>query len=312
MNKKIIIAGILFTALLNAGCNSFVARKDSRQIVKFKDLQLDNKTHELTLYKVNYPDNRVEKDKFYEDFTTLLSKMSIYKKDINIIIPLELKKDIEKFGDKELSGEQIGFEKHSYLLDEEDKKMIDEKIKVDFPKNTGSVQKYLNKQVAYWYNYLGEGANYKPNSFYTEFDKIKLIERVFANKKDLVELFKLHHKDFAIEVSSEDTYEVKNLDSPIYLHVNNKIDGDLKNIKSKIIIVDKELDSPVISGKILLVEGKTVENIKDYKINTVVKEFDNPLFLIKELGEDKGIKLNNLSNFTIKNIKKDSKLGSER
>ena len=99
--------------------------------------------------------------------------MVAYNKDINLIIPLELYKDLLNLQKREVrEGEKIYY-KQAYSLTEEEKEFIDSKVDVETPDNTGSVQKYLNKQVAYWYDYLKKPQEYDSKKYYTELIRIE-------------------------------------------------------------------------------------------------------------------------------------------
>ena len=167
MKKSIAIAGILLAMVLSTGCGRFVARKDENQIVTFKNSEIKKDFYTVKLYRLNYPKSPYEKDEFYKKFDVLASKMVAHKKDINLVIPFELYEDFLNLKKSEVRTGEKTFGKPAYTLSQEDIKLIDEKVKVDYPKDAGSTQKYLNKQVAYWYEYLKRGYEYDKGKYYT-------------------------------------------------------------------------------------------------------------------------------------------------
>lgn len=298
--KKIfsIFIVILFSILLSS-CGSIVARKDKSQIVEFtnKDIKPDN--YKILLYKLKYPDTPYEKDKFYEEFDILTSKMLVYKKDLNLIIPLEFYKDLKNLQKREVrEGEKV-FYKQAYSLTNEDKKIIDEKVKVDTPNNVGDTQIYLNKQVAYWYDYLKKSDEYESTRYYTELDKDRIVDEVFENRKLFSNISFLIDDNYALEIGENELEEIKELDFPIYLE--KYYDSiEIEKLKSKIIIINDGSEDRVIPGKILLIVGKNVNNVKDYTFYTEVKEISSPLLLLSILDKENSLKVKELKNFSIK------------
>lgn len=302
MNRKIIIAGAVLALLLNVGCSSFVARKDKSQIVQFKNSQIDKDKYTIKFYKLEYPKTPIEKDKFYEEFDILTSKMVAYKKDINLIIPFEFYQDLLHLKEREVREEEKVFYKQSYALDENEKKIIDEKVNVAYPVNSGSVQEYLNKQVAYWYDYLGKGKEYNKNTYYTELDKERLINEVFEIRKRFSNTCFLIENDYALEVNDKNIIVGSNVGFPLYMKTN-KIDvNELSQLKPKIYIISGNVEDTLIPNKILLIDGKIVENVKDYEIDTIVEDVLSPLTLLKLLDENDGLKLKDIQDFSVKKI----------
>lgn len=302
MNKKIIITGAILTLLLNAGCTSFVARKDKSQIVQFKNSQIDKDKDTIKFYRLEYPKTPAEKDKFYEEFDILTSKMVAYKKDINLIIPFEFYQDLLHLKERQVREEEKIFYKQSYALDDDEKKIIDDKVNVSYPANSGNVQEYLNKQVAYWYEYLGKGKEYDKNNYYTELDKDRLINEVFEIRKRFSNTCFLIEDDYALEVNDKNIVKGSEVGFPLYMKTNTIDVKELSQLKPKIYIVSGDVEDTLIPNKILLINGKVVENIKDYEVETTVENIISPLALIKILDEIDGLKLKNIQDFNVKKV----------
>lgn len=293
---------LLALVLLTTSCGSIVARKDKSQIVKFENSKIVADRYDITFYKIIYPENPHDKDKFYEQFDILTSKMVAYGKDINMIIPLELYKDLLNLQKREVrEGEKIYY-KQAYSLTEEEKKFIDSKINVSTPNDAGEIQKYLNKQVAYWYDYLKKPEKYDGTRYYTELDKDRVVDEVFENRKFFSNTVFAVVDDLVIEVTENELEEVKDIPYPLYLATDSIPMEKLEGVDSKIIVLDGKLEDTVIPEKITLINNLKVENIKDYEISTNIIDIDNPLNLIPVIEEYQGLKLKDIQKFDIKHV----------
>lgn len=300
MKKKALF--LLALVLLTTSCGSIVARKDKSQIVKFENSRIVADSYDITFYNILYPEKPYDKDKFYEQFDVLTSKMVAYNKDINLIIPLELYKDLLNLQKREVrEGEKIYY-KQAYSLTEEEKEFIDSKVDVETPDNTGSVQKYLNKQVAYWYDYLKKPQEYDSKKYYTELDKDRIVDEVFENRKFFSNTVFAVANDLVVGVTEDELEEIKDLPYPLYLKTDSIPVDKLKEVKSKIILVEGKVEDTVIPEKIVLIDNLTVENVKDYEITTKILDIDNPLNLIQNVDEYQDLKLKNIQKFDIKYV----------
>lgn len=298
--KKILLF-LLTLLILTTGCGSIVARKDKSQIIKFENSKLVDGNYDITFYKILYPETPYEKDKFYEQFDILTSKMVAYGKDINLIIPLELYKDLKNLQKREVrEGEKV-FYKQAYSLTEEEKEKIDSKVNVDTPNDAGTIQKYLNKQVAYWLDYLKRPQEYDSKRYYTELDKDRIVEEVFENRKFFSNTCFAIENDYVLEVSEEELEEGGKLGFPLYFK-GNYIPNELENLASKIYVIEGEIEDTVIPEKLLLIDKKVVENIKDYRIKTEIIDVENPLTLISKLDEYENLKIKDMLNFNVKHV----------
>lgn len=300
MKKKIVF--LLALTLLTTSCGSIVARKDKSQIVKFENSMIVADDYNIIFYNILYPEKPHDKDKFYEQFDVLTSKMVAYGKDINLIIPLELYKDLLNLQKREVrEGEKIYY-KQAYSLTDEEKEFIDSRVDVKTPTDAGNIQKYLNKQVAYWYDYLKKPQEYDPTKYYTELDKDRVVDEVFENRKFFSNTVFAVVDDLVVGVSEEELEEVKDMQYPLYLKVDTIPKDKLTDLKSKIIVVEGEVEDSVIPEKILLIDNLTVKNIKDYEISTKIIDIDNPLNLIPNVEEYQDLKLKDIQKFDIKYV----------
>ena len=301
MRKEIVAASFLLV-LLGASCDKFVPRKDKTQIVKFQNLDIKKENHILKLYKIEYPDTPQEQDKFYEDFEILASKMAIYKKDINMIIPVKMYQDLQNLRKRNVrEGEKIYY-KPAYSLDESEKQFIDKNINVSYPSDAGPTQKYINKQMAYWYKYINKENLYEKNKYYTELDKAKIVADIMDSRNNTSETSTLVQNDFAIEVDYNNLSAGNQTGLPLYIKTNSVDVEKLKALTTDVIIVDGNIKEEVIPNKILLIQGKTTKNIKDYPITTEVESVKTPLELISKLELDNDLKLEDIEKFTVQNI----------
>ena len=300
MRKKILC--LLALIFVTTSCGSIVARKDKSQIVKFENSKIVADKYNITFYKIIYPENPHDKDIFYEQFDVLTSKMVAYGKDINLIIPLELYKDLLNLQKREVrEGEKIYY-KQAFSLTTEEKKIIDSKIDVKTPGNVGETQKYLNKQVAYWYDYLKKPQEYNANRYYTELDKDRIVDEVFENRKFFSNTVFAVVDDLVVGVTEKELDEVKELKYPLYLKTDTVPQEELEKVASKIIVLEGNVADIVIPEKIVLVDNLTVKNVKDYEITTKIVDIDNPLKLIPSIEEYQDLELKDIQNFDIKYV----------
>lgn len=300
MNKKILVLVIL--ALFITSCGSIVARKDRNQIVKFENTKIVPDKYKIIFYKINYPESPQEKDLFYKEFDILTSKMLVYKKDINLIIPLELYKDLLNLQKREVRESEKIYFKQAYLLTDEEKEFLDKNIVIKTPNNSGSVQKYLNKQVFYWYSYLEREYLYNPDQYYTELDKDKIVDEIFKNRKFFSNTALTLMDDLVIEVGLDQLEKAKDLIYPLYIETDILSQTKMAEFKSKIIIIDGRIEDMVIPGKILLINNLNVKNVKDYEISTEIIDVIGPLNLIPKLEDNKSLKLKDIQKFDVKHV----------
>ena len=298
--KKIVLFFVALT-ILTTGCGNIVARKDKSQIVQFENKKIVASNYNILFYKLLYPENPNDKDEFYKELNVLTSKMMAYHKDINIIIPLELYKDLKNLQIRDVRESEKIFYKQSYSLTDEEKELIDSKIDVNTPTDSGSIQSYLNKQIAYWYDYLNRGEQYDANRHYAELDKDRIVNEVFENRKFFSNIVFALKDDLVLEVKADELKEVKDFGVPLYLKVN-ELPSSLDNLKSKIFIIEGNVSDTVIPEKILLIDNKTVENVKDYEITTKIEDITNPLTLIPRIDEYQDLKIKDILNFKVKYV----------
>lgn len=298
--KKIILFFVALT-ILTTGCGNIVARKDKSQIVQFENKKIVASNYNILFYKLLYPENPNDKDEFYKELNVLTSKMMAYHKDINIIIPLELYKDLKNLQIRDVRESEKVFYKQSYSLTDKEKELIDSKVSVNTPTDSGSIQSYLNKQIAYWYEYLNRSEQYDANRHYTELDKDRIVNEVFENRKLFSNIVFALKDDLVLEVKADELEEVKDFEVPLYLKVN-ELPSSLDNLKSKIFIIEGNVSDTVIPEKILLIDNKTIENIKDYEITTKIEDVTNPLTLIPRIDEYQDLKIKDILNFKVKYV----------
>lgn len=286
----------LLTVLLMTGCQKLIARRDESQVVEFAN-KMPKGEYTLKIYKLDYPKIPSDRDAFYEKFSILMSKMVAHNKDINLIIPFELYQDIKNIGKRDVREAEKIYYKPASELTEEEKEFIDSKIDINYPENAGIFQEYLNKQVYYWLNYLKREKDYNPSNYYTELDKMKMVEEIFENRKMISKTFEPIENDFIIEVNSSNIEEAGKTRLPLYTESTL---GKEKSILSSVIILKRASWETLVSDKIVLTEGMITENIKDYEFGVRVINIANPSSLVENLeNEEKGLKIKDLKNFKV-------------
>ena len=213
--KKNAFVVFLLTMLMLTGCQKLVARRDESQVVEFAN-KMPKGEYTLKIYRLDYPETPSDRDAFYEKFSVLMSKMVAHNKDINLIIPFELYQDIKNIGKRDVRESEKVYYKPASELTEDEKEFIDSKIDISYPENAGIFQEYLNKQVYYWLNYLKRGNEYISGNYYTELDKMKLVEEIFENRKMISKTFEPIENDFILEVNSSNIEEAGKTGLPLY------------------------------------------------------------------------------------------------
>ncbi len=286
----------LLTMLLITGCQKLVARRDESQVAEFAN-KMPKGEYTLKIYRLDYPETPSNRDDFYEKFTILMSKMVAHNKDINLIIPFELYQDIKNIGKRDVREAEKIYYKPASELTEEEKEFIDSKIDITYPENAGIFQEYLNKQVYYWLSYLKREKDYNASNYYTELDKMKMVEEIFENRKMISKTFEPIENDVIIEVNSSNIEEAGKTGLPLY---TESTFGKEDSILSSVIILKRAPWETLISDKIVLTEGMITENIKDYELGVRVINIANPTSLVENLeNEEKGLKIKDLKNFKI-------------
>ena len=286
----------LLAMLLITGCQKLVARRDESQVVEFAN-KMSKGEYTLKIYRLDYPETPSERDIFYEKFSVLMSKMVAHNKDINLIIPFELYQDIKNIGKRDVREVEKIYYKPASELTEEEKEFINSKIDIKYPENAGIFQEYLNKQVYYWLNYLKREKEYDPSNYYTELDKMKMVEEIYENRKMISKTFEPIENDFIIEVNSSNIEEAGKTGLPLY---TESIFGKEEDILSSVIILKRAPWETLITDKIVLTEGMITENIKDYEFGVRVINIADPTSLVENLeNEEKGLKIKDLKNFKV-------------
>lgn len=295
MKKRILIIFLLSILGVVSGCQKIVARRDSSQIVEFNN-RLSKGEYVLNAYRLYYPETPEERDEFFNEFNVLMGKMVAYNKDINMIIPYEMYQDILNIGIREVREREKVYFKPASDLTLEERELIDSKINIEFPTNAGTIQQYLNKQVYYWLDYLKKGSEYDEYAYYTELDKMRIVEEVFENRKLTSEMFIPLIDDFIIEANDSNIVKAGETELPIYV---SNINGKENEIKSSIIILQSGAEEVLIPGKIVLVAGTDVDNIKDYRFGIKVEDVNDPALLVSKLDEEEDIKIRDLKKFKV-------------
>ena len=295
MKKRILIVFLLTALGLLSGCQKIVARRDNSQIVEF-DNHLSRGEYILKAYRLHYPEAPEARDRLFDSLNTLMGKMVAHHKDITMIIPFEMYQDIINIGIREVRESEKVFFKPASDLSQEERELIDSKIKIEFPTNAGTIQQYLNKQVYYWLDYLKRGSEYDEYAYYTELDKMRIVDEVFDNRKLTSQTFIPIIDNFIIEADSSNIVKAGKAGLPIY---TTEMFGKEKEIEANIIILKAGAQKILIPEKIVLVEGTDVDNIKDYRFGIKIEDVTKPTSLIIKLDDEEDIKIKELKKFKV-------------
>ena len=89
----------------------------------------------------------------------------------------------------------------------------------------------------------------------------------FENRKFFSNTVFAVANDLVVGVTEDELEEIKDLPYPLYLKTDSIPVDKLKEVKSKIILVEGKVEDTVIPEKIVLIDNLTVENVKDYEKN---------------------------------------------
>ena len=295
MKKRILIIFLLSVLGVMSGCQKIVARRDSSQVITFNN-RLPKGEYVLKTYRLHYPETPEARDKFFDSLNNLMGKMVAHNKNITMIIPFEMYQDIINIGIREVRESEKIYFKPASELSQEERDIIDSKIKIEFPTNAGTIQQYLNKQVYYWLDYLKRGSEYDEYAYYTELDKMRIVDEVFDSRKLTSQTFIPIIDNFIIEADSSNIIKAGATGLPIY---TADTFGKEDEIEADIIILKSGAEKIMIPDKIVLVEGTDVDNVKDYRFGIKVENVADPVSLIAKLDDEEDILIKDLKKFKV-------------
>lgn len=300
---------IIFLILFLTACSSrVILKKETPVKIPFK---IEKGEYVLNNYKLNYPLNLEEKQKFMEEFSDFLKKVILYNKTTN-----KEKKYIFLFNemfyeDLEILKTEGNFKEEEIVLktasslNNEEINILKKMQKKELEKDNMTAQDVLNMQVSILMKTSKEEEKFEKNKVYTELDKEKIANEIKKNRKNLAELIEKVKFDFIIEI--ENPYEEKvkeniryyyekdikvNVDSGVYeklkdytktLYLKNLEEKDIdlllsKNVtfKNKVIIIanKKYRGYTIFNGNYIFFEGgnEELEEYKGYKIDIKTEE----------------------------------------
>ena len=205
MKKNFAVIFILGILLFNCGCEKIILKKTNTVSAPFKWPKGELK---VQLYKISYPENIVDKEKFYNELDIFVTKLYLYKNKESIIFDEKFLKDYEniKKGDY-IYGEEL-FYKVASSLNGDEKTVLRKITNKNIEKYNNTVQEYLNLQIFFWLGILGELNTFNEEQVYTELDKEEIINKVKLKRIDLVK--KLTSLNLEIVSNLEDFYGAKN------------------------------------------------------------------------------------------------------
>lgn len=294
MKTSLKILFILIIVLFNFGCEKVVLKKTSVAQIPFKWTKGNLK---IQLYRIAYPSDILEKERFYNELDIFSTKLYLYKNKVSIVFNEDFLKDYESVKKGEyISGEEVLYKVASSLTEVE-KQEIKRIVGKSVEQYKNTVQEYLNLQIYFWIKISGDETKYDETKLYTELDKEEIINRVKIRRMDLIK--KIAKLNLEIVSEMNDFYNVKNqkkeyknyymtkdivfsktylydlltskISYPVY--ITNLKKEDIEKIvkekisfKNKCVIIKNEFYSgyKIDKNDIILFYGGT-ENIGDYK-----------------------------------------------
>lgn len=97
---------------------------------------------------------------------------------------------------------------------------------------------------------MKKSQEYDSKKYYTELDKDRIVDEVFENRKFFSNTVFAVANDLVVGVTEDELEEIKDLPYPLYLKTDSIPVDKLKEVKSKIILVEGKVEDTVIPEKL--------------------------------------------------------------
>lgn len=275
--KKILLIVVIMASLM--GCNSFIPRQDLYEKVEFKDENIVFGKNNIDLYDVEFPEDYYERIEFFKGFELAGKKMLLENKSLNLLIPQELYRSLERFKRGEFLNEEELYIKTASDLDAFQRGEIDRNIDVAVTERGGKIQSYLNKQIYFWLTVTNKEETFDGSKIYTELDKQRLMEEVRNERKEFFQVLNAMRLSLVVKVedpyadhSKGDRYwaskeidlfnptgisrELQSIKEPLYLE-----NLDEKDIR-ELLAVRSDFDTPILILESSRLKGYTIREGK--------------------------------------------------
>lgn len=252
--KKINVFILLL--LVFSACNrEIVLRKEAVVAAPFNKEVVEEGDYNLTLYKISYPDDMEGKQDFYSNINLFFKRFYLEEKKIIFLVDRDYYDDYHRLERYSLLKEELLLDKPASTLLDYEIELLKNITPVEIDKYKGTVQEYLNLQVAYLMDFLGEGNSFDKNYLYTEREKNVYVNKLKDIRRENFELIKSLDIDMVLEV--ENPYsagEKRNsyfTERDIILSTTSKFDSQLNSIEIPLYIRNMEVEDidKIIKGQ---------------------------------------------------------------
>lgn len=209
---------VFFIVLVFISCGrEIVLRKELIENPPFK--KINKGTYKVNLYRLEYPKNLSEKQKFYQEFTDLFRRYYLEDRKITIIIDEQYYNDNIFLKEYQLLEEEMILNKVASTLDEYEIESLRTLVPLKIEKFKNTTQEYLNLQIAYLMKNFEEFENFNPDYSYTEREKNSYINRLREIRKENLKLIEKISVDIILEI--ENPYSIERDFKNNYWNENN-------------------------------------------------------------------------------------------
>lgn len=275
--KKMRVILLVLAVMLMSACSGreiisgreIVRRKENVITAPFDKEKIEEGSYTINLYKIDYPRELKGKQEFYANLNVVFKKFYLAEKKLNMLVDKEYYEDYKTLEEESLLTEESILDKPASTLESYEINLLRDMVSVEVDKYRGTVQEYLNLQVAYLMDFLGEGDKFDKDYLYTEREKNEYVDMLKEIRRENFKFLSSLDIEMVLEV--EDPYSDNTVleegaywnEKDIILATTSKYKGELssysiplyiKNIKEKDIDnLIKGLDS--IDNKVIILEN---------------------------------------------------------
>ncbi len=242
INVFIFLLLVFFTA-----CNrEIVLRKETVVSAPFNKEKIEEGNYTLNLYKIDYPSGMEGKQKFYTNINLFFKRFYLEEKKIIFLVDREYYDDYHRLEKYSLLKEELLLDKAASTLLDYEIELLREIAPVKIEKYKDTVQEYLNLQVAYLMDFLGESNKFDKNYLYTEREKNVYVNKLKDIRRENFELIKSLDIDMVLEINNPYSASEKSsryfTERDIILSTTSKFDSELNSIEIPIYIRNIEVE----------------------------------------------------------------------
>ncbi len=238
---------ILLIILIITGCNRKILLKIEVAVTPpFNKEKIEEGDYILNLYQITYPKGLKEKQNFYSNINLFFKKFYLEEKKIIFLVDKNYYDDYYRLEKYSLLKEELILDKPASTLLDYEISLLKDIAPLEMEKYQGTVQEYLNLQVAYLMYFLGYKEEFDKDYLYTEREKNVYVNKLKDIRRENFELIKSLNIDMVLEV--ENPYSAnKGKDSyfterDIILSTTSKFDSELSSIEIPIYVRNIEVE----------------------------------------------------------------------